>query len=478
MIMNLRKLLTARDVTVGTPWKRLLELALPLLIGNIAQGLYNTVDTIVVGKYVGDNALSAVGAAGPFTTFVFIFFLGIGIGAGILVSQRFGAKDKEGLSQVIGNAMTITVIVSIVTTVFGLVLTRCPIFGGRDLLQILNTPEGEIYEWSKQYLTIIFAGVTGTIFYNVFAGCMRALGDSISALMFLLLACGINIVLDLFFVARLGMGVSGVAYATIIAQTISAICCGLKLFGMKEYFHVTGKELRLKKSIVTKILALGIPTGIGQGVFSMSQFFVQALTNSMGPVVMACNVVVLRIDSFAIMPYFSLGTAMTTYIGQNYGAKQLGRIEKGTKQGVILALCMSFSLMVIMITFAHGLAGIFTNTEALKDLAVSSLRILAMAYMLMSCSQTLQGYLRGIGSTTSTMIISMVTQIGARIPLAYYFARVTATPEFPNGQATALYFSLACAWATAFIITLIFYFARKKQLRDRAEEGWIQEYRE
>ena len=476
--MRLKELLSARDVTKGRPWKRLLELALPLLIGNVAQNLYNTVDTIVVGKYVGDNALSAVGAAGPFVTFVFIFFIGVGTGAGILVSQRFGARDREGLSLVIGNGITITLIVSAVTTAIGLVLTLCPVFGGKDLLQLLNTPEGEIYFWAKQYLTIIFGGVTATIFYNVLAGCLRALGDSVSALMFLLLACGINIGLDIFFVAVLGMGVKGVALATIIAQALSAVACAVKLFSMKDCFEVTKKELRPDREIVSKILSLGIPTGIGQGVFSLSQFLVQSLTNSMGAAVMACSVVVLRIDSFSIMPYFSMGTAMTTYIGQNYGARQLGRIEKGTRQGVLMIICLSAGITALMLLFGRPLAGIFTKTEALKDLAVANLRILACGYILMGCSQTLQGYLRGIGSTVSTMVISLVTQICARIPLAYYLARLTATPEYPSGQAKALYISLVCAWATAATMTLILYLGKRRKLRRDADGAWILEYRE
>ncbi|MBO4819557.1 MAG: MATE family efflux transporter [Firmicutes bacterium] len=476
--MKLKQFLTARDVTVGKPWKRLLELSVPLLIGNIAQSLYNTVDTIVVGKYVGDDALSAVGAVSPFTTFVFIFFIGIGIGAGILVSQRFGAKDREGLSLVIGNAMVITVIVSIITTALGLVLALCPVFGGRDLLQVLNTPEGVIYQWSREYLTIIFAGVTATIFYNIFAGCMRALGDSVSALVFLLVACGINIVLDIYFVAKLDLGVKGVALATIIAQAISAVACGIKLFRMKDYFEVTSKELKLRRDIVSKILSLGIPSGISQGVFSMSQFLVQSLVNSMGPIVMACNVVVLRIDAFAIMPYFSLGNAMTTYIGQNYGAGKLGRIEKGAKQGIIMTVIFSLILMVLMLIFAPSLAGIFTTTDALKKLAVSNLKILAVGYVLMGYGQTMQGYLRGTGSTTATMVISIFTQVLARIPMAYWFAKLTATAEFPKGQAVALFGSLVCSWVVMSAITTVFCLKKKKELRTNAEMHWQIEYSE
>ncbi len=462
--MKLRELLTARDVTTGRPWKRLLELALPMLIGNVAQALYNTVDTVVVGKYVGDNALSAVGAAGPLVVFLFVFFIGIATGAGILVSQRFGAKDREGLSLVIGNCISITFIVSIITTAFGLFITLAPVFGGRDLLQVMNTPEGEIYTWSKQYLTVIFSGVTAMIFYNILAGCMRALGDSVSALVFLLIACGINIGLDIYFVARLGLGVFGVALATVISQAISAVACAVKLFNMHEYFTVTRKELKLKKEIVSKLMTLGIPSGIGQGVFSLSNMFVQSLTNSMGAMVMACSVVIMRIDSFAIMPYMSLGNSMTTFVGQNYGAERKDRIEQGTKQGILISFITSVTLTSLLLVFGHHLAGWFTATEALKDLAVDNLKILAVGYIVLGVNQTLLGFLRGIGSTTATMVISIVTQVAVRVPLAYYFAKLTATDAFPKGQARALYMSMVCGWVLGCIMAFIFYFTKKKKL--------------
>ncbi|MBO6014262.1 MAG: MATE family efflux transporter [Oscillospiraceae bacterium] len=470
--MDFKKLFSARDVTVGRPWKRIVELALPLLIGNIAQQLYNTVDTIVVGKYVGDDALSAVGAAGPVINMIFILFIGVATGAGILVSQRFGAKDREGLSKVIGNCITLTLIACLLTTAIGLLLVLCPLFGGKDILQLMRTPEGHIYEWCRQYLIVIFIGVTGNIFYNILAGIMRGLGDSVSSLLFLLLACGLNIVLDIWFVAGLKLGVFGVALATIIAQSVSACACAFKLFRMKDLFSVTKKELMLNRQLASSILSLGLPSGITQGIFSMSALLVQSLTNSMGPTVIAANVVVMRIDGFAMLPCFSLGNSMTTYAGQNFGAKKLERLETGSRQGILVAFLTSFTLTSITLLLSRPLANIFTDTQRLIDMSVKMLRILALGYLVMGMSQTIQGFLRGVGDTKTPMWIGITTQVILRIPFAYLLARLTATEEYPNGQCEALFLSLVITWVIGFFLNLIAYSRCRKKLRANAGDDW------
>ncbi|MBQ6372482.1 MAG: MATE family efflux transporter [Oscillospiraceae bacterium] len=470
--MNFKSLFSARDVTVGKPWQRILELTIPLLIGNIAQQLYNTVDTIVVGKYVGDDALSAVGAAGPVVMMIFILFIGVATGAGILVSQRFGAKDREGLSRVIGNCLTLTVIACVLTTALGLLIVRTPVFFGKDILQVMNTPEGHIYDWCKSYLTVIFIGVTGNIFYNILAGIMRGLGDSVSALLFLLLATGINIVLDIWFVAGLGLGVFGVALATIIAQCISAVACAVKLLRMKDIFSLTKKELKLDRSLSMRILSLGLPSGITQGIFSLSSLLVQSLTNSMGPIVIATSIVVMRIDGFAMLPCFSYGNAMTTYTGQNYGAKKLDRLETGARQGILISFITSVILTSITLLLGRPLASIFTDTQQLIDYTAKMLRILAAGYLVMGMTQTIQGFLRGVGDTKTPMWISILTNVIMRIPVAYLLARFTADEEFPNGRAEAIFISLVSAWVLGFLMSLAVFVRSRQKLRGRVKQEW------
>ena len=235
-----------------------MEFAMPMLIGNIAQQLYNTADSVIVGRYVGDNALAAVGSAGPILNLLLALFVGISTGAGIVISQSYGARDREGLSENIGNCISLAAVASVVIMIVGPMLTT-------PLLQLLRTPES-IIAWCTDYLNIYFYGIIGFFFYNMLSGVLRGLGDSLSALVFLLIAAALNVVLDLWFVAGFGMGVPGVALATIIAQAISAVLCYLKLIRMRDVFDLNWKTIRLKKNRAVKILQIGIPSGITQAI--------------------------------------------------------------------------------------------------------------------------------------------------------------------------------------------------------------------
>ena len=227
---TVKKLFAPVDMTVGTPWKKIVLFTIPMLLGNIAQQLYNTVDSIVVGNYVGDNALAAVGSAGPILNLLIVLFIGISVGASIMVSQYFGGKKREELSKTIGNCILLTTIATLVVMVLGVFVTR-------PLLQLLNTPDS-IIDWCTSYLKILFLGSGGLAFYNILSGILRGLGDSVSALVYLLVATVLNIILDLVFVVSFDMGVNGVALATAIAQGVSAALCALKLAKMKSIFDM------------------------------------------------------------------------------------------------------------------------------------------------------------------------------------------------------------------------------------------------
>ena len=222
----LKKFIEPVDMTEGSPWQKIVLFAVPMLVGNIAQQLYNTVDSVVVGNYVGDNALAAVGSAGPILNLLIVLFVGISVGAGIMVSQYFGAKEREKLSTTIGNCITLTGIATLFVMIVASLVAR-------PLLELLDTPES-IIGWCQSYLLILFIGSGGLAFYNILSGVLRGLGDSMSALIYLLVSTIVNIVLDLLFVAKLGMGVNGVALATVIAQAISALLCLLRLMRMQE----------------------------------------------------------------------------------------------------------------------------------------------------------------------------------------------------------------------------------------------------
>ena len=327
--MNLKKLFSAKDMTVGSPWKRILEFSIPMLLGNIAQQLYNTADSVIVGMYVGDNALAAVGSAGPVLSLLLALFVGIATGAGIIVSQSFGAKDREALSKGIGNCISLTFIATIVIMIIGPFITK-------PMLTLLDTP-ASIMDWCVEYLNIYFFGIIGFFFYNMLSGILRGLGDSISALGYLLLSAALNIVLDIVFVANFKMGVPGVALATVLAQAISAVFCLRKLMSMKEHFDLNKSTVKLEKAVAMRIIKIGIPSGITQGIMAMAMMVVQSLTNAMGEMVIAANVMIMRVDGFAMMPNFSFGQAMSVYTGQNVGAGKYDRVNKGMKQGLAIA---------------------------------------------------------------------------------------------------------------------------------------------
>ena len=458
--MRIRELFTARDMTEGAPWKRIAEFAVPMLVGNLAQQLYNTVDSIVVGKYVGDNALAAVGTSMPILNLLLALFVGVATGAGIVISQHFGAGDRKALSQAIGNCITMAAIVSVCAMTIGTLVTR-------PLLRLLDTPPS-VFDWCADYLIIFFLGAAGFVFYNILSGILRGMGDSFSALGFLLVATVLNIFLDIWFVADFGLGVPGVALATILAQAISAVLCFFKLLHMRDVFDLTWGNLRLRKSSAWRIVKLGVPSGITQGIMAVAMLVVQSLTNSMGEMIMACNVIIMRVDGFAMMPNMTFGQAMSVYTGQNVGAGRLDRVEKGLKQGGAMAVGVSTAITVVLLLFGHILFELFTDTPELMDLAVRMMRILAIGYICIAVTQVLGGVMRGSGDTVTPMWITMLTTVVLRIPVAYGLAYLTRCAEYPNGRPEALFVSLLISWSMGALISLLVF--RRGKWREKAME--------
>ena len=450
MMMNgLKKLFAPVDMTVGKPWEDIVIFTVPMLIGNIAQQLYNTVDSVVVGQFVGDNALAAVGSAGPILNLLIVLFVGISVGASIMVSQYLGARNREALSMTIGTCIVLTGVASLLVMIFATVTAR-------PLLEILNTPES-IIDWCTSYLRILFIGVAGCAYYNILSGILRGLGDSMSALLYLLVASGLNIVLDLFFVVQMDMGVSGVALATALAQAVSALLCLRRLTKLTDLFELKWEYIRPFKRHMKNIIRLGVPSGVTQAIMSMSMLVVQSLTNSFGEMFIAANVIVMRVDGFAMMPNFSFGTAMTTYAGQNVGAGKYDRVTKGARQGTAIAMGTSTVIVALILVFGRQLMQIFTDTPELVTLSMDMMRILAVGYIAVAVTQTLSGVMRGAGDTLTPMWISMVSTVLIRVPLAYGLVYLTKTPELPQGNRACLFVSLLFSWVLGAVITGIFY---------------------
>ncbi len=460
--MTLRELFSAKDMTQGAPWKRIMEFSVPMLIGNVAQQLYNTADSVVVGKFVGDDALSAVGSAMPILNLLLALFVGISTGAGIVVSQSYGARDREGLTKAIGNCIALSAIATVVIMIVGPLVTM-------PLLTLLGT-DASIIGWCADYLQIYFFGIIGFFFYNMLSGILRGLGDSVSALGFLLVAAALNVVLDIYFVAGLNMGVAGVSLATVIAQGISAVLCYLKLAKMGDLFDLNLKSMKLVPAVAGRILMLGIPSGITQAIMATAGMVVLNLTNAMGKAVVACNVIVMRVDGFAMMPNFSFGQAMSVYTGQNVGAGKYDRVHQGVKQGGAIAGMTAICITLILLFCAPILFGFFTETQSLIELASSMIRIMAVGYVCISVTQVLGGVMRGAGDTLSPMWISIISTIIIRVPLAYFLASLTANEQYPHGQPIALFGSLVISWILGMVMSIIVYSAgkwKKKMYGDR-----------
>lgn len=437
------------DMTVGKPWKSIVSFTIPMLIGNIAQQLYSTVDSIVVGKYNGDNALAAVGSATPILNLLLVLFIGISAGASIMVAQYFGAKEREKLSYTVGNCITVTFIACIL-----LIAVAAPFLWG--LLETLNTPETIITD-CYNYLFISLVGMVGMAYYNILSGVIRGLGDSFSALLYLLVATVINIALDIYFVAALEMGVAGVALATVIAQVISSVLCLIKLARMREYFDFGIKYLKPRSKYVKTIVRLGLPSGLTQAIFSSAMIIVQSLTNQFGEQFIAANIITMRVDGFAMMPNFSFGTALTTYAGQNVGAGLYDRVRKGAKQGTLLAVGCSATITGIILLFGKSLMGVFTNTAELVDMSYYLMNILAVGYIAVAVTQSLSGIMRGAGDTMTPMWISLITTVVIRVPIAYGLSYLTRTEALPVGRFECIQISLLSSWILGAVLTTIFY---------------------
>ena len=449
MLSKIKKLFEPTDMTVGTPWKSIGLFSIPMVIGNIAQQLYSTVDSIIVGHYVGDNALAAVGSAAPIFNLLLVLFIGISAGVGIMVAQYFGAKIREDLSKTIGTCITLTGLCSLF-----LMIVAPPLV--KPLLRLLDTPQSLMTDCTY-YLIIMMVGGAGMAYYNILSGVLRGMGDSFSTLIYLIVATVLNIVLDLLFVAQFHMGVAGVALATVIAQGVSAWMCLRKLMKMKETFDLTKEELKMSKAHLSQIVRLGLPSGATQAIFSSAMIIVQSLTNSFGELFIAANVIVMRVDGFAMMPNFSFGTAMTTYTGQNVGAQKFDRVSQGAKQGTIMSVLCSAAITGIILLFGKHLMRIFTDTPELVDMSYYMMCILAVGYIAMAVTQSLSGVMRGAGDTVTPMWISLCTSVLIRIPIAYGISWLTRTPELPTGRSECIQISLLSAWVLGAVLTVIFY---------------------
>ena len=437
-----KKLLMRIDMTEGTPWKKLGIFAIPMIIGNIFQQLYSISDAIILGRFIGDYALAAIGSSMPLFFLIIVVMMGVSMGVSIMVSQYFGAKNREGISYTVGNGITIVAVIGVLMMAAGPFLSR-------PLLLLLGTPV-EILDDSVMYMNILLLGILGMAYFNVLSGVLRGLGDSYSPLKYLIISNLLNIVFNFLFIAVFGWGMPAVAVGTVLAQGLSSFLCLRRLMKMQDTFDIGMKYLRPKKEYVTKTMKLGIPSGASQGIIAIGMMIIQPLVNDFGPMVIATNVIVMRIDGLVMMPIFSFSNAMTIYAGQNMGAGKIDRISKGTKQGAILAVSVCAVLVAIILIFGRFIAEAFTHTQEVIDLSQQLLRILAPGFLALTLAMVLWGTIRGAGDATSPMWVAFINTVVIRIPSAYLFVHLLGRPE-------AIMLSMLTAWTVNMILSITVY---------------------
>lgn len=450
MFKKFKALFGAQDMTVGSPLKCLSMFSVPLLIGNIAQLLYSTVDSIVVGRYVGDAALSAIGITMPLQNLFLVFFMAIGSGIMVMVSQYFGAKAYDRLEKTIGNSIFLIAVTSIILTIAGLLLTDW-------MLGVINAPP-EAYDMAKAYLSVCFLGMAGNGFYNVMSGVLRGMGDSVFPLLVLLFTTVLNIVLDIWFVAGLKMGIAGAAWATIIGQSLSALICLLKVLMIKDIIKIKPRHLLPEKEIVLTVCKLGIPNGIAQAVLFLSSIIVQRLINTMGYMVTAAITVVLRVDSFAVIPCHTFNMSASTFTGQNVGAGRMDRVKQGSRTVLLMSLAVSVVMVSLIVIFGKQMIGLFTETQELIDMGYSFILVMLPAYFIMCFGQSLGGVIRGAGDAMGPMWISLISNTVVRIPAAYLLAHLTVSEIYPAGNPKVNFIALIIGMSIHCISTIIYYF--------------------
>ena len=453
---KLTTLFAAQDMTQGSPAGNLIRFSVPLLIGNLAQQMYNTADSVIVGIYVGDNALAAVGSASPILNLLLALFVGIATGAGILVSQYFGAKERDHLANVIGNCMTLTLLASIIIMVVGPLVTR-------PLLTMLNTP-ASILNWCTDYLNIFFLGIVGFAAYNILSGVLRGLGDSLSALVFLIVATVLNIGLDLWFVAGLHMGVAGVAWATLIAQVISAGLVLIRLITTKECYRLILRDIRFHKHALLETIRIGLPGGIQNAVVSFSNLIVQYNINSFGAAAVAGCSAYTKIDGFAVLPVMSFSMAVTTFTGQNVGARNYERVKKGASTCLKLSLAVTVTLSVLLYAFGGNLLRVFSSDPEVLSYAVNMMHFLVPGYVCLSVAHTYAGVVRGAGIS----IVPMLALVGNMCVLRIIWLTL-AMPVFHS--IVVVYLGYTLTWFGSGLTMLIYYYKshwlERQQLHDQ-----------
>ena len=384
-------------MTEGVIWEQLLQFSIPMALGLLFQQLYNTVDAVVVGNFVGKEALAAVGSTGSIINMLVGLCAGLSTGASVLISQRYGAHDDKGLHDAVHTTVTVTLVLCAVVTALGLVIVK-------PMLRLMSTPE-DVFQEASTYLTIYFAGISGLLMYNMGSAVLRAVGDSRRPLYFLIFSAVNNIVFDLLFVMVFHLGVAGVAYATILSQFLSAVLVLFSLTHDHAAYGIRWRSLCIRRDVLRSILNVGLPSGIQQGITAFSNVFVQSYINGFGSACMAGWSSYNKLDAFILIPVQSIALASTTFVGQNWGAGKVKRARQGVRQTMVMSLIITAALSGLLMLLARPMLTLFGSDEATLAYGRRFILLISPFYITICFNQIFGGALRGIGNAKIPMII-------------------------------------------------------------------------
>ncbi|MBD7913611.1 MATE family efflux transporter [Clostridium sp. Sa3CUN1] len=438
-----------KDMTTGSPVKLILLFSIPLLIGNIFQQFYSMVDTIIVGRFIGVDALAAVGSTGSMSFLINGFVVGLTSGLSVLVSQKFGAKDEEGLKKATSSALVLSLIASILITLISVLLAR-------PMLHLMNTPENIMAD-AYSYIVIIYAGTIATVVYNIISGILRALGDSKTPLYFLIVASILNIVLDIVFIVNFSMGVAGAAWATIISQGVSGILCVVYTYKKYNILRLKREDFKVKRSMYIKHLKIGIPMALQFSITAIGIMIVQGALNVFGSVAIASYTAASKVLQIVMQPAITFGVTMATYCGQNLGAKNYERIKEGVRRCTQISIITSIIAGLILVFGGKFFVGLFIENPDATILAYAQecLNYAAMFFIPLGLIFIYRNALQGMGESLVPMLAGAYELI-ARAAVAF------TLPKFI--EYTGICLSDPIAWLSAAIPLGIYYFKKMKTI--------------
>ena len=443
---------TTQPMTQGPIWKRITYFALPIFLGNLFQQMYNTADSLIVGNFLGKNALAAVSSTGSLIFMLIGFLSGIAIGAGVVISRYFGGNKLEEMSQAVHTTVAFGLVAGVVMTAVGVGLSP-------QILRWMDTPENVMYN-SQLYLSIYFMGSLGSVMYNACVGIMQAVGDSRHPLYYLIVSSVVNVVLDLFFIAVLGMGVDGAAWATIIAQYVSAIMCLWRLLRVKDNYRVELRKIRFHWDMLKRVVRFGLPSGVQNSIIAIANVVVQSNINHFGDAAMAGVGAYSKIEGFGFLPITSFTMAMTTFVGQNLGAGQIERTKRGARFGTITSVILAELIGVAVFIFAPQLIAAFDTSPDVIAYGVDKARTSVLFYCLLAFSHAIASILRGAGKAVVPMLVMMTCWCIIRVSFLAIAVPLT-------GSIQMVYWVYPLTWFLS-SVTFLWYYRRMDWNRNLA----------